>query len=190
MPLTSSSGRHGSPSSSSRSLLVVFPLVASTAVVNVGVYALIYGLAAIGLSLLMGLAGQVSLGHAAFFAVGAYTQALLVTKAGWSMWPAAIVATMAAMVVALLVGLPLLRLRGHFLALATLGLGIIVTIVVRELEITGGTSGLYGIPKPEFGGRLYNSAQEYFGFSHPSSSSECSLPPTSCGAGWGGRSGR
>ncbi|HEX5969190.1 MAG TPA: branched-chain amino acid ABC transporter ATP-binding protein/permease [Intrasporangium sp.] len=162
MPLTSSSWGRWVPFVLLAVALVVFPLVASTAVVNVGVYALIYGLAAIGLSLLMGLAGQVSLGHAAFFAVGAYTQALLVTKAGWSMWPAAIVATMAAMVVALLVGLPLLRLRGHFLALATLGLGIIVTIVVRELEITGGTSGLYGIPKPEFGGRLYNSAQEYF----------------------------
>jgi branched-chain amino acid transport system permease protein len=162
MPLTSSRWARWVPFVLLTVALVVFPLVASTAVVNVGVYALIYGLAAIGLSLLMGLAGQVSLGHAAFFAVGAYTQALLVTKAGWSMWPAAIVATIAAMVVALLVGLPLLRLRGHFLALATLGLGIIVTVVVRELEITGGTSGLYGIPKPEFGGRLYNSAQEYF----------------------------
>ncbi|HEY9496962.1 MAG TPA: branched-chain amino acid ABC transporter ATP-binding protein/permease [Intrasporangium sp.] len=162
MPLTSSRWGRWVPFVLLTVALVVFPLVASTAVVNVGVYALIYGLAAIGLSLLMGLAGQVSLGHAAFFAVGAYTQALLVTKAGWSMWPAAIVATIAAMVVALLVGLPLLRLRGHFLALATLGLGIIVTVVVRELEITGGTSGIYGIPKPEFGGRLYNSAQEYF----------------------------
>lgn len=142
--------------------LTVFPLVASNAAVNIGVYALIYGIAAIGLSLLMGLAGQVSLGHAAFFAVGAYTQAILVTKAGWSMWPAAAVSVVAAMVVALLVGLPLLRLRGHFLALATLGLGIIVAVVVRELDVTGGTSGLYGIPKPEFGGRLYDSAQEYF----------------------------
>ena len=142
--------------------LVVFPLVASTSVVNIGVYTLIYGLAAMGLSLLMGLAGQVSLGHAAFFAVGGYTQALLVTKADWPMWPAAVVSTLAAMVVAVLIGLPLLRLRGHFLALATLGLGIIVTVVVRELDVTGGTSGLYGIPKPDFGGRLYNSAQEYF----------------------------
>jgi branched-chain amino acid transport system permease protein len=162
MPLTFSRWRRWLPFVLLTIGLVVFPLVASTAVVNVGVYALIYGLAAIGLSLLMGLAGQVSLGHAAFFAVGGYTQALLVTKADWSMWPAAVVSTLAAMVVALLVGLPLLRLRGHFLALATLGLGIIVTVVVRELEITGGTSGLFGIPKPDFGGRLYNSAQEYF----------------------------
>ena len=61
--------------------LVLFALVAPHNVVDIGVYALIYGLAAIGLSLLMGLAGQVSLGHAAFIAVGAYTQAVLVSKA-------------------------------------------------------------------------------------------------------------
>lgn len=162
MPLSSSRWRRWVPFVFLATVLVVFPLVASTAMVNIGVYALIYGLAAIGLSLLMGLAGQVSLGHAAFFAVGAYAQALLVTKAEWPMWPAAVVSTLAAMLVALLVGLPLLRLRGHFLALATLGLGIIVTVVVRELEVTGGTSGLFGIPKPDFGGRLYDSAQEYF----------------------------
>ena len=162
MPLGSSTLRRWLPFVLLSVVLVVFPLVASTSVVNIGVYTLIYGLAAMGLSLLMGLAGQVSLGHAAFFAVGGYTQALLVTKADWPMWPAAVVSTFAAMVVALLIGLPLLRLRGHFLALATLGLGIIVTVVVRELDVTGGTSGLYGIPKPDFGGRLYNSAQEYF----------------------------
>jgi branched-chain amino acid transport system permease protein len=162
MPLTSSRWRRWVPFLLLAVALVVFPLVASTSVVNVGVYALIFGIAAIGLSLLMGLAGQVSLGHAAFFAVGAYVQAILVTQAGWSMWPAAGASTVAAMVVALLVGLPLLRLRGHFLALATLCLGIIVAVVARELEVTGGTSGLYGIPKPDFGGRLYDSAQEYF----------------------------
>lgn len=143
--------------------LIAFPIVAPSSAVDLGVYALIYGLAAIGLSLLMGLAGQVSLGHAAFFAVGAYSEAILVTKAGWPLLPAALVSVLAAMVVALLVGLPLLRLRGHFLALATLGLGIIVAVVVRELEVTGGTSGLYGIPKPEMGGRLYDSPQEYSG---------------------------
>src|SRR5690606_11908140 len=136
--------------------LVLFPLVASTNLVNIGVYVLIFTIAAVGLSLLMGLAGQVSLGQAAFFAVGAYTQAILVTKHDWPMLAAVPVAVLAAMVLARLVGIPLLRLRGHFLALATLGLGIIVTVVVRELDYTGGTSGIYGISKPEFGGRVYN----------------------------------
>ncbi len=143
-------------------VLAVFPLVGSANVVNIGVYAMIYGLCAIGLSLLMGLAGQVSLGQAAFFAVGAYTHAILITKYGLHGVLAAAIAVLAAMVVALVVGLPLLRLRGHFLALATLGLGIIVSVVVRELEITGGTSGIFGIPKPEINGRIYDSPTEFF----------------------------
>ncbi|MGO0576195.1 branched-chain amino acid ABC transporter ATP-binding protein/permease [Ornithinimicrobium panacihumi] len=143
-------------------VLAVFPLVAPVSVVNVGVYVLIFTIAAVGLSLLMGLAGQVSLGHAAFFAVGAYTQAILVTRYDWNLFLALPVAILLAMLLALVVGLPMLRLRGHFLALATLGLGIIVTIVVRELEFTGGTSGIYGIPKPDFGGRVYNTPAEYF----------------------------
>lgn len=143
-------------------LLTVFPLVASSSLVNVGVYVLIFAIAAIGLSLLMGLAGQVSLGQAAFFAVGAYTQGILVTKHEVPVLLALPVAVLAAMVLALLVGLPLLRLRGHFLALGTLGLGIIVTVVVRELDYTGGTSGIFGIPKPDLGGRVYNTPSEYF----------------------------
>jgi branched-chain amino acid transport system permease protein len=143
-------------------VLAVFPLVASTNLVNIGVYALIFGLAAIGLSLLMGLAGQVSLGQAAFFAVGAYTHSILLTKYQVPGLLAVVAGVAAAMVVAMLVGLPLLRLRGHFLALATLGLGIIVSVVVRELEITGGTSGIFGIPKPEFNGRVYDSPAEFF----------------------------
>jgi branched-chain amino acid transport system permease protein len=143
-------------------VLAMVPLVLSTNLVNMGVYALIFGLAAIGLSLLMGLAGQVSLGHAAFFAVGAYLQAILVTKTEVPGVIAAVLAVATSMLVALLVGLPLLRLRGHFLALATLGLGIIVSVVVRELEVTGGTSGIFGIPKPSFGGRSYDTPQEFF----------------------------
>ncbi len=142
--------------------LVVFGMVAPQNVVDIGVYALIYGLAAIGLSLLMGLAGQVSLGHAAFIAVGAYTQAVLVSKANLPFILAAPISVVAAMIVALIVGLPLLRLRGHFLALATLGLGIIIGVIVTESEFLGSTSGIYGLPNISFGGRAYDSAQEYF----------------------------
>lgn len=142
--------------------LFLFGGLAPHAMVDVGIWALIYGIAAIGLSLLMGLAGQVSLGHAAFIAVGAYTQALLVGKAGWNPLLAAPVAVVASMLIALLVGLPLLRLRGHFLALATLGLGIIVGVFVTEQDFTGATSGIYGLPNLEFGGRAYDTAQEYF----------------------------
>jgi len=144
-------------------LLVLFvgPLLVPISVTGAAVYAVIYAVAAIGLSLLMGLAGQVSLGHAAFFAVGAYTQAILVTRYEINGALAAVAAVGLAMMVGLAVGLPLLRLRGHYLALATLGLGIIVTVVAIETPFLGATSGIFGIPKPDFGGRVYDSPEEY-----------------------------
>jgi branched-chain amino acid transport system permease protein len=143
-------------------VLAVFPLVAPFSWVNVGVYALIYAVAAIGLTLLMGLAGQVSLGQASFFAIGAYTQAILVTRHGWHGLAAAAVAVVLAALAAFVLGLALLRLRGHYLALATLGLGIIVTVFATESEFTGGTSGIFGIPKPEFNNRSYDEPAEFF----------------------------
>ena len=143
-------------------LLFAFPFLAPASLTNVGVYALIYSLAALGLSLLMGLAGQVSLGQAGFFAIGAYTQAVLVREYAVGALLASVVAVAVTMTVALLVGLPLLRLRGHYLALATLGFGIIVTVLATESEFLGATSGIFGIPKPEFNGRTYNSTTEYF----------------------------
>ncbi|MDP9398195.1 MAG: branched-chain amino acid ABC transporter ATP-binding protein/permease [Actinomycetota bacterium] len=142
--------------------VVTFPLMAGGREVNVGVYAMIYAIAALGLSLLMGLAGQVSLGHAGFFAIGAYTQAALTTKYATGSLLASIAAVALTMLAALLVGLPLLRLRGHYLALATLGFGIIVSVVANETTYVGGQSGLFGIAKPAFGGRTYDSESEYF----------------------------
>ncbi|HEX2174972.1 MAG TPA: branched-chain amino acid ABC transporter ATP-binding protein/permease [Nocardioidaceae bacterium] len=143
-------------------LLAVFPLMAPLSWVNVGVYALIYAIAAIGLTLLMGLAGQVSLGQASFFAIGAYTQGILVTRYGWSGIPSAVVAVLLASLAAFVLGLALLRLRGHYLALGTLGLGIIITVFATESDFTGGTSGIFGIPKPEFNGRTYDEPAEFF----------------------------
>ena len=142
--------------------LVAFPFVAPGSLVSVGVYALIYALAALGLSLLMGLAGQVSLGQAGFFAIGAYTQAVLVTEYAVNALLASVVAVAVTMTAAVLVGLPLLRLRGHYLALATLGFGIIVAVLATESDFLGATSGIFGIPKPDMNGRVYDSASEYF----------------------------
>ncbi len=142
-------------------VLLLLPLVLPLWATGTAVYATIYAIAAIGLSLLMGLAGQVSLGHAAFFAVGAYTQAILVTRTPVPGVIAAVVSVAVAMLAALLVGLPLLRLRGHYLALATLGLGIIVTVVAVETPFLGATTGIFGVPKPDFGGRRYDSPAEY-----------------------------
>ena len=81
---------------------------------------------ATGLNLLMGFAGQVSLGQGGFFAIGAYTLGLLTAKAHWNPWLALVIAPVVTLAVGYLVGLPLLRLRGHHLAVATLAMGIIV----------------------------------------------------------------
>ncbi|TFC77159.1 branched-chain amino acid ABC transporter ATP-binding protein/permease [Cryobacterium cheniae] len=129
-------------------LMIVVPFTASSSVMNIVVFAMIFALPAIGLNLLMGLAGQVSLGQAAFFAIGAYTHAIMLTKLDLPGPVAATIGVLAAMLVALLVGLPLMRLRGHYLALATLGLGFIVMIGVREWDVTGRTTGIYGISRP------------------------------------------
>lgn len=144
--------------------ILLAALFASTSAgtVNFGVYVLIYGIAAVGLMLLMGLAGQVSLGHAGFFAIGAYTQAILTTDLGVHWAIAAVPSVIVAMLAALLLGMPLLRLRGYYLALATLGLGIIVGVVANESKFTGGPSGIFGINKPEIGGFVFRSPHEFF----------------------------
>jgi branched-chain amino acid transport system permease protein len=109
-----------------------------------------YSLVALGLCLLMGYAGQVSLGQAGFFAIGGYTTAVLstvgVTAIGMAAWmsvPAAVILTA---VVALVIGVPVLRLRGHYLAMATLAFGFIVSRVIIGLPLLGQADGLSDIP--------------------------------------------
>jgi branched-chain amino acid transport system permease protein len=97
----------------------------------------------IGLNLLIGYAGQISLGHAAFFGLGGYGVALLATRAGVPTGVGLVLAPVAVGAHAYAVGRPILRLRGHYLAMATLGLGIIVSIVVAtEDRLTGGPDGM------------------------------------------------
>lgn len=105
-----------------------------------------------GMALLFGYAGQVSLGHAAFYGIGAYASAFAVITLGWP-WPAgvalAIVLTAAG---GLLLALPSLRLKGHYLAMATLGFGEIMKVAFVEARpVTGGPDGLSGIPYPAIG---------------------------------------
>ncbi|MGE5552741.1 MAG: branched-chain amino acid ABC transporter permease [Betaproteobacteria bacterium] len=101
---------------------------------------------AVSLNLINGITGQFSIGHAGFMAVGSYTSALLSLYLQWP-FAAALAAGMAASgVMGLLVGIPTLRLRGDYLAIATLGFGEIIRVVILNLEITGGPRGLPGIP--------------------------------------------
>lgn len=102
----------------------------------------------LGLNLLMGYAGQLSLGHAAFYGLGAYVSGVLTATYGVHPIPAAGAAIVLVGFVALIVGIPSLKLRGQYLAMATLGFGIIVYIVLKEMGwLTGGPSGLTGIPR-------------------------------------------
>ena len=100
----------------------------------------------VGLNLLIGFGGQISLGHAAFYGIGAYLSAIFTTTYHFPPWPSMVIAMLATGVVAYLVGYPSLKLRGHYLVMATLGFNIIVNIFMVELDsITGGPSGFPGI---------------------------------------------
>ncbi len=107
----------------------------------------IHVLLATGLNLLLGYAGQVSLGHAGFWGLGAYISAVLTAKYGWPPLLAAVTAIAGTCLVAFAVGLPTLRLKGHYLAMATLGVGIILHVLfVQFASLTGGPSGLVDVP--------------------------------------------
>ncbi len=131
--------------------------------VSVLILACINAMIVVGLNLLMGYAGQVSLGHAAFFGLGAYATAILTTTYGApiALGMAAGIALAAA--VAWLIGIPSLKLKGHYLAMATLGFGVIVYIVFNEtVELTGGPSGFVGIPRLSLFGFTFASDQSYY----------------------------
>lgn len=106
----------------------------------------------VGLNLLIGFAGQISLGHAAFYGLGSYFSGILTVNYGFPHWPAMVVAMLATGGIAYLIGYPALRLRGHYLVMATLGFGIIINILMGNLEqFTGGHDGLIGIPPLSIG---------------------------------------
>jgi branched-chain amino acid transport system permease protein len=129
-------------------VVVLLPhVVRSTYVLSTLVFVAINALAAVGLTLVMGFAGQVSLGQAAFYAIGAYASGVLTASYGWNPWAAMAVAVGAGALTAFAVGLPIFRLAGLLLAMATLGFGIIVYyVLVNWAAVTGGPSGLTGIP--------------------------------------------
>ena len=101
----------------------------------------------LGLNLFIGYAGQISLGHAAFFGMGAYGSAVATVTFGLPPWPAMALVAVLVGLVAMVIGIPILRLSGHYLAMATLGLNYVVhTILLQWDEVTGGPSGFAGIP--------------------------------------------
>ncbi|HYQ98857.1 MAG TPA: branched-chain amino acid ABC transporter permease [Casimicrobiaceae bacterium] len=123
-----------------------------------------YLMATFGLNLTVGYAGQMSLGHAAFFGIGAYCAAILL-KLGWSFFLVLPVAALACFALGLALGFPALRVQHHYLAFATLGFNVLVYLVMRnEEKLTGGTYGINGIPRPTLFGTDLGGPLAYFNF--------------------------
>jgi branched-chain amino acid transport system permease protein len=117
----------------------------------------------LGLNLFTGYAGQISLGHAAFFGLGAYGSAILTATYHFPPWPTILLVAGGVALVALVIGVPTLRLRGHYLAMATLGFNYAVYITFMEWDaVTGGPSGLSGIPALALGGIRFNTDLKFY----------------------------
>lgn len=146
--------------------------------IRVGIFTIVL----VGLNLLMGYAGQVSLGQAAFYGMGAFFSAVLTTRSAklgipveisqewWWPWLVMIIGMFIVGGIAYAIGLPILRLRGHYLAMATLGIGVVVFVLLREnlgvpqLNLTGGADGVYGIPRLRIGDFVIWPVERYFVF--------------------------
>ena len=131
----------------------VLPFIsASPYLISILTSAMIYVVLAMGLNVVVGYAGLLDLGFIAFMAVGAYTSGILTTTFGWSMLETIPVVVLACIVAGLVIGGPTLRLRSDYLAIVTLGFGEIIRITANNLDITGGPSGIHGIPTWSFFG--------------------------------------
>jgi branched-chain amino acid transport system permease protein len=122
---------------------------------------IVYAILAHSLNIITGHAGQISLGHAAFFGIGAYTSALLYTEAGLPFWASVPLAALVAGIVGALLGIPCLRVRDDFLAITTMGIGFVVEAVFLYIPFFGGAMGIGGINLPKWFSREM-SKSEYF----------------------------
>src|SRR5690606_3853371 len=141
-------------------LALFWPFFVSRGSVDLATLVLIYVMLALGLNVVVGLAGLLDLGYVAFYAVGAYTFALLSQYFGFTFWMALPIGALLAALFGLVLGFPVLRLRGDYLAIVTLGFGEIIRILLNNwTAVTGGPNGIGGIPDPtlfgmEFGRRV------------------------------------
>lgn len=143
--------------------LAVVPSLGNNYYTSVLIIIGIHTIVTVGLCLLMGYTGQVSLGQSAFYGLGAYIAAVLSTTYFVNPWLAMLVAIVATTAFAIVIGFPIFRLRGNYLAMATLGLGIIFWIIFRELAgITGGPSGLPGVPSLSIAGFAFSSDFRFY----------------------------
>ncbi|GFM36055.1 ABC transporter permease subunit [Desulfovibrio psychrotolerans] len=141
-------------------VFMTLPLLVSTYQTNILISFLIYVILGLGLNIIVGVAGLLFLGHAAFYAIGAYTYALLNQYFGLGFWIALPIGGVMAALAGIALAFPVLRLRGDYLAIVTLGFGEIVRLVLENWsDLTGGPSGVSGIQRPGFFGQELTVAQ-------------------------------
>lgn len=136
---------------------IIWPFLVSRSAVDIATVTLIYIMLGLGLNIVVGISGLLVLGYSGFYAIGAYTFALLNHYYGIGFWTALPLAGLMAAFAGLLLGFPVLRLRGDYLAIVTLGFGEIVRILLlNNTEFTGGPNGISQIPKPTLFGLEFN----------------------------------
>jgi branched-chain amino acid transport system permease protein len=144
-------------------VLIMLPLFLNEYYQDIMTLTCMYIVLALGLNIVVGQAGLLNLGYVAFYAVGAYTYAILSTAYGFSFWPGLAAGALTAAFFALLLGLPTLRLRGDYFAIVTLGLGEITRIVLNNWDsMTNGPNGISGIGRPALGGHVFNTTLDYY----------------------------
>ncbi|MDH4580893.1 high-affinity branched-chain amino acid ABC transporter permease LivM [Pseudomonas sp. BN415] len=158
-------------------LALVWPFFGSRGAVDIATLILIYVMLGLGLNIVVGLAGLLDLGYVGFYAVGAYSYALLSHYYGLGFWVCLPIAGLMAAFFGFILGFPVLRLRGDYLAIVTLGFGEIIRILLRNMtELTGGPNGISNIDKPTLFGLSFErraeeglqTFHEYFGFAYNS----------------------
>jgi branched-chain amino acid transport system permease protein len=142
--------------------MVVLPFVGSPYLVNIMTAALIYITLGLGLNVVVGVSGLLNLGYVAFYAIGAYTYALLGHYLGWSFWVCLPLGGLLSTLMGLILGFPIIRLSGDYLAIVTLSFGEITRLVLTNLDITRGPRGISGIKPPSLFGIDLNGPPKAF----------------------------
>ncbi len=144
-------------------IAITLPFYSGRYVVDLGILVLTYVMLGWGLNIVVGLAGLLDLGYVAFYAVGAYSYALLAHYFGWSFWLCLPLAGILAGFWGIILGFPVLRLRGDYLAIVTLAFGEIIRVVLLNwYQFTGGPDGISGIPRPSFFGIPFSRGEDGF----------------------------
>lgn len=142
--------------------LLIFPFIMPNYYIYMANYLAINVIVAIGLNLLVGFTGQISLGHAGFFAIGAYGTVVLMQLAHLPFWIALPLSALIAALFGFLIGFPALRLEGPYLTIATLGFGLTITLIIGKIELFGGRNGLHTPDLTLFGWHVDNDLDFYF----------------------------